>query len=322
MNLAATESLRFLAETPWSSARVHTIAGDLSARLYKRLRLQDGRTAILMDASESPAASTIAFVSMTTWLQNLGLSAPRILASDLEQGLLLLEDFGDNKLTKILKGSEVSPEVLSEITSALLTIRKAMAPNLHAPSANELIEATYILDEWYPGVQQRPLNNFRDFLSDKLNAELEANVSVSLRDFHSDNVLWLEDREGAARLGLLDYQDAFMMHPAYDLMSLTNDARVSISPDLAERMLRIYCDQSGDALENMNRAIAVLGAQRNMRILGIFARAASRDGKAQHLNKIPRVRTYLERCLAHPVFASAPDPFAGLPEYSINGQQN
>ena len=132
---------------------------------------------------------------------------------------------------------------------------------------------------------------------------LRAPATVSLRDFHADNIIWLPERTNARKPGLLDYQDAFLTHPAYDLMSLLTDARTDVAPSLRREMIAVYAYRTGDSVEALTEAFSAFGAQRNLRILGIFARAARRDGKTQHLKALPRVYGYLSECCSHPSLA-------------------
>jgi len=127
----------------------------------------------------------------------------------------------------------------------------------------------------------------------------------TLRDYHSPNLIWLPERFGVARVGLLDYQDAVMGAPAYDLMSLLQDARRDVPENVETELYAYYWQQleHNDIAydrEDFDIAYAILGAQRCTKILGIFARLADRDNKPAYLAHIPRVRAYLERNLQHP----------------------
>jgi aminoglycoside/choline kinase family phosphotransferase len=131
--------------------------------------------------------------------------------------------------------------------------------------------------------------------------------SLALRDYHSPNLIALEDRAGAARVGIIDFQDALIAHPAYDLVSLLQDARLDVPEDIEAELLAYYLDHGAaeprfDGAQ-FERAYRALGAQRNTKILGIFARLARRDGKPRYLEHIPRIWRYLERDLGHPDLA-------------------
>jgi aminoglycoside/choline kinase family phosphotransferase len=128
------------------------------------------------------------------------------------------------------------------------------------------------------------------------------------RDYHAENLLWLPGRAGVARVGLLDFQDAMRGHRAYDLVSLLQDARRDVSPPVAEAMLRHYIAATGADADTFTTAFHWLGAQRNLRILGVFARLCLRDGKPHYIDLIPRVWAHLQTDLRHPALA----PLAGI----------
>jgi aminoglycoside/choline kinase family phosphotransferase len=141
-----------------------------------------------------------------------------------------------------------------------------------------------------------------------------------LRDFHAENLIWLPDRHGAARAGLLDFQLAQMGHPVYDLVSLVQDARRDVAPATRQALIRQFCDGAGLTQADCDRALAIWGAQRALRILGVFARLAGVQGKTGYLSLLPRVWGHLQHNLLHPdlaalrrlVDAHLPAPDAGL----------
>jgi len=295
----------FLRQIGWSDADVQTLAGDLSVRNFSRLTRLDGSQAILMDADPDIDRSTPAYVAMTEWLSACGLSVPKVYGSQEDLGLLLLEDFGDAKLTGLIQKSRERQRDYYHLAIEVLVVIRAAAPAaLMQPSATQMVEATTLAEEWYPGANPAAHAQFRGVLETALENLFEAQAVVSLRDFHTDNVMWLEDRQGVRKLGLLDYQDAFLTHPVYDLMSLLTDARVMVPHALRAEMIEYYSKLTRDAEQDVTTAVAVLGAQRNLRILGIFARAARRYGKVQHLDSLARVHAYLSECLRHPVFSA------------------
>ena len=292
----------FLAAAGWRSAERQALAGDLSARRYLRLRLPGGESAVLMDAPPERDPSTPAFVRMTAWLREAGLSAPEILSSDPPAGLLLLEDFGDHKVSAIPADAAQRDAIYGAALDLLLLLRSRRPPDLAAPDARQFVAMTTLADEWYPGLDKRALRPFRSVLETVFDDILRDPPTVSLRDFHADNLIWLPGRSGLARLGLLDYQDAFLTHPVYDLVSLLTDARTDIDPQFRQRHFSAYLDRSGDDRDRWSLAFAAFAAQRNLRILGIFARAARAFGKPAHLDKQRRVHGYFAEALAHPVF--------------------
>lgn len=305
----------FLIQAGWGRAQSLPMAGDLSSRKYHRLRDQDGNTAVLMDASPDLDSSTPAFVEMTKWLLSSRLSAPRIMAADVENGLLLLEDLGERVVSDVIAHEPDIRRNIYEITLDLLVlIRSRENTALSCPDAKTLVDMTTLADEHYPGIETSRLSGFRQLLETVLKDLLGDGTTVSLRDFHTDNLVWLPERPGLARLGLLDYQDAFLTHPAYDLVSLLTDARSDIEPEFRSEMITLYTDRTGDDPDRFGLAFAALSAQRNMRILGIFARAARKLGRTEHLGRLPRVYGYLKEALGHPVFKDVTeDVLAAIP---------
>ena len=301
----------FLRDAGWSGADQAPLAGDLSTRHYTRLTQQD-QTAILMDA-DAPMAD---FMRITDWLRSIDLSAPQIIYQNADQGLLLLEDFGNQSMTHLVGNSPaLETKIYQGCVDLLLHIRaSAPPPGLHAPDAVELVDWTRLADTHLDGVDAAGLTTLRDVMTAELTRLTAQPAILSLRDFHADNVMWLADRTGIQRFGLLDYQDAFLTHPVYDLVSLLTDARRQITPFLKDAILTYYADQSGDELATLQSAFAVFSVQRNLRILGIFAKSAAL-GKDHHLPKMPRVMGYVTQALNHPVFAHCKDEArAALPE--------
>ena len=305
----------FLASSGWADATPSPVAGDLSVRRYTRLT-KPHSSAILMECDPASDTSLPTFLNMTEWLRAQGLSAPEIYAADVQTGLALLEDFGNDKLTTLIaQDPDRQRGYYTTILDTLIAIRNAPTPDLPSPTAHELCEATKLADDWYPGAKSAHLDAFRTGLEPILHGLLETPPTVSLRDFHADNIIWLPTRAALRQPGLLDYQDAFLVHPAYDLMSLLTDARIDVPTDLPTQIIEAYTQKTGDSLTEISTALAAFGAQRNLRILGIFARAARRDGKAQHLNALPLVFRHLSDCCQHPALAPfARDLAAALPE--------
>ena len=222
----------FLDSAGWADATRAAMVGDLSARRYLRLA-RNGGTAILMNAPPDKDASTPAFVAMTEWLRGFGLSAPRILAAKPELGLLLLEDLGDLKVSDLVNaGPSERLEIYDTILDLLLLIRAQSVPALPCPKPAALVAMTRLADDHYPGLNTAGILPFRAVLENIFRNLAATAPTVSLRDFHADNLMWLPDREGVARLGLLDYQDAFLTHPVYDLVSLLTDARADVEQAL------------------------------------------------------------------------------------------
>ena len=329
----------FLDRTEFALAPRQRIQGDASTRSYERLKLE-GATYILMNSPRKPdgplvrdgkpysaiahlAENVTPFVAMAQGLRERGLSAPVIFAADREAGFLVLEDFGDELVVTsdppapIEARYEVAADLLAalhrEPLSDLLPVEPGVDYRLPRYDLGAfLIEAELLLDWYLPLLDAKVTPAKRDayvaLWRDALHPLLKAPATWVLRDFHSPNLLWLPEREGVARIGLLDFQDAVMGPPTYDLASLLQDARVDVPEMMEIALLSRYtrarrgADPGFDA-PAFARAYATLAAQRASKILGIFARLDRRDGKPQYLRHMPRVWAYLQRSLAHPALA-------------------
>ncbi len=330
---------RMIDAAGWSDADRQFMLGDASSRAYERLVRENGETAILMISPPRPDGPAIrqgkpysaiahlaetvdAFVAMDKGLRSLGLSAPQILAQDLSTGLLLIEDLGPGLVIDengpIPERYEAAARLLAEMhRHALPTILPVAEARDHViPDYDRealTIETELVLD-WYaphiagvtlPAVTRAEFGRIWDRLFDEV---FETPATWTLRDYHSPNLIWLPDRVGHARLGLIDFQDAVLGHPAYDLVSLGQDARIDVPAALELKLLAAYAgarrgnDPAFD-LAGFARAYAILGAQRNTKIAGIFARLDKRDGKPGYLKHLPRIETYLRRDLEHPALA-------------------
>jgi tRNA threonylcarbamoyl adenosine modification protein YjeE len=328
----------FLAATPYVAADRRPLAGDASTRSYERLA-QDGRSALLMNAPRRPdgppvrggkpysqiahlAEDVTPFIAMAQALRQRGFSAPKLLAADRAAGLLLIEDFGNefiaggNPSAPIEERYATAVDVLAALHRQTLpdTLPVESGVNYPLPRYDMdamLIEAELLLD-WYlprlgvtatPGLRQSYIGLWHEAL---LPATIGPQTWV-LRDYHSPNLMWLPNRTGIARVGLLDFQDAVIGSPAYDVASLLQDARVGVPETmevaLLSRYVRARLKEPGFDAPRFAQLYATLAAQRASKILGIFARLDRRDGKPQYLRHLPRVWTYLQRALAHPALA-------------------
>jgi aminoglycoside/choline kinase family phosphotransferase len=303
----------FLARHGWGDAKRAPLAGDASFRRYERVRVED-RQAVLMDAP--PESEDVRpFMRVGGHLQACGLSAPEILASDTEHGFLLLEDLGDSLYTKALQRSPVLEEQLylaaTDVLSELYSTA-GMAGQGHFLPYDEalMLRECALFSDWFlPAVmdasQAAKLGQEYMAVWQELLRTLPACQSVLvLRDFHADNLLWLEERKGVKRVGLLDFQDAVIGHPAYDIVSFLEDARRDVSAQTVDAVIRYYLDHVDIAREEFLAAYALLGAQRNCKIVGIFLRLCVRDGKRNYLTYLPRVWQHLEHDLQHPALAA------------------
>lgn len=300
----AAQTRAFLHRAGWASARRQRLAGDASARRYERLsRGPNGAGAVLMDAPPATCPTTSAFVRIATFLRAQGFSAPRILHRDLAQGFLLLEDLGDDLFARVAEAKpKVAPDLYDAATDFLIALHNIRPPQdveaLDDTTLSAMIGVTY---DWYrPTPDPIAKSAAIAMLGDALGRLAPCSPVLALRDFHGENLVWLSERRGVGRVGLLDFQDAFIGHPAYDLISLTRDARHDVSDATAKRAITRYITASGRDEASFMRAAATLAVQRNLRILGVFARLALRDARLGYQAFIPRVWRYLMRDLAHP----------------------
>ena len=303
----------FLAAHGWGGADIRPLAGDASFRRYFRVHRDTGETAVLMDAP--PEHEDIGpFLAIAGHLLDRGFSPPRPLGIDREQGLLLLEDFGDDRVGPFLqRAPEREEEIYAEAVDTLARIAALPAPEDIPPYDDAVMAREVMLfPEWYAPALSMEVDEasylpaWRSIWSGILEA-VAAHPVMVLRDYHADNLMVIE---GRSELGLLDFQDALAGHPAYDLVSLLQDARRDVSPELEEAMIARYCAAAGVSDPETFRAhYEILGAQRNTKILGIFTRLWKRDGKPHYLGLQPRVWGYLERNLAHPALAPVHDWF-------------
>ncbi|MEX0753264.1 MAG: tRNA (adenosine(37)-N6)-threonylcarbamoyltransferase complex ATPase subunit type 1 TsaE [Xanthobacteraceae bacterium] len=330
---------KFLDESGFAEAERHRLAGDASTRSYERL-VFDGQGYVLMNSPRRPdgppvrdgkpysaiahlAEDVTAFIALSTGLRNLGFSAPAIYFSDNEKGLLIIEDLGDEL---IVAGDPPAPieERYQTAVGLLAVLHNQQLPETLPVSPHVehriprydidafLIEVELLLDWYLPRLNAKISSAARAAFvalwSDALQPALDAPTTWVLRDFHSPNLLWLPERKGIGRIGLLDFQDAVLGPAAFDLASLAQDARVDVSEALEIALLGRYArlrreTDPGFDTPQFAKIYALVAAQRATKILGIFARLDRRDGKPQYLRHLPRVWGYLQRSLAHPSLA-------------------
>lgn len=298
----------FLHRFGWSDAVTTSIAGDASARRYARLS-RGGKTAILM---QDPEGDVALFARLARHLLSLGLSAPRILAEDPENGCLLIEDLGDGLLARLATDPETERDLYLRATDALIALhRHPSLPDLPVASPDRLAAMIDLAFVNYAGAPDALTAAQTAILPVLQDHAMPADVMI-LRDYHAENILDLPDRIGAARAGLLDFQDALTGHRAYDLTSLLRDARRDVGVATAEACITHYLRQTGLAEDGFRASLAVLAVQRNLRILGVFARLAA-NGKPNYLALLPRVWAHLQADLTHPALADLRGPLACLP---------
>lgn len=307
-----TLSERFLERAGWGQATRSFLAGDASDRSYDRLRL-DERSLVLMDAPPGQGDDPAGFIAIARHLNQIGLSAPHVIAEDLENGFLLLEDLGDGLYAKMIKADPAAEPILyAEAAKALLHLQAATIPDgLPDLSAQDWAVAAAFALDWYQFAITKTRCETADFvarLTDALTQYADFPRVLILRDFHAENLLWLPERAGLSRVGLLDFQLAQAGQPEYDLVSLLQDARRDVSESTVTKTCKLFLLNSGKTDESFRAAYAVLGAQRALRILGVFARLCLHAGKPNYLPLLPRVWAHLQQNLCHPSLA----PFAKI----------
>jgi hypothetical protein len=337
----------FLEETGWTAVTRSFLEGDASFRRYERLS-RDSETCVLMDMPPRPDGPPVrdnkpysqiahlaedirAVVAVNAELCRRGYSAPQTCVADLNRGLAIIEDLGNQVYGRMLLAGEDMSEPLHEAVRLLADIAVAEWPakvplpgggfhEIPLYDSGALAIETSLLADWYwPHLRNGCIDDDSRAGFEAAWAPLFEKMKPGrpvwvLRDFHSPNLMWLPRREGLARVGIIDTQDAVLGHPAYDLVSLLQDARVDIATELANELYAKYVDErrargSFDRIE-FGEAFAILGAQRATKILGIFARLSRRDGKHGYLKHLPRVSRYLERNLAHPALAELREWYA------------
>jgi aminoglycoside/choline kinase family phosphotransferase len=253
------------------------------------------------------------FSRIARWLQQNGFSAPELFAQTPDRGLLLLEDLGDDLIARLLaKSPPREAELYKEITEFLLALHRVEPlSGLPVLDGSTLGDMTNICGDWYVYAHDvdRRVNGIAEKISELYAFLTPPLYKICLRDFHAENLLWLPNRSGTARLGLLDFPDAVLAHPAYDLVSALQDARRDVSVEVEQIERRRYASAAGFEPDQFDAVYALLGAQRSIRILGIFTRLCLASGKAAYVSLIPRTWRYIERNLAHPALRDLAEPF-------------
>lgn len=301
----------FLAQAGWGHAAIVPLAGDASFRRYFRV-IDGARRAVLMDAPP-PHEDPRPFIAIAEHLTANGFAAPRILARDLEEGLVLIEDFGDLRVKEHVEDvPDAEDDVYRRAVDLLAALHRLPAAEVPPYDRAVYQREAGLLTEWYCPAIGLPVDEAGYVAAwDAVLPVVERSASpvvTVLRDYHAENIM-LIDRAASHGLGLLDFQDALAGHPAYDLVSLLQDARRDVPPALEAAMLDHYRAIANPPAD-FDAAYAVLGAQRNAKIIGIFTRLWKRDGKPRYLSYLPRMWDLLERDLAHPELAPVAAWFA------------
>jgi aminoglycoside/choline kinase family phosphotransferase len=302
----------FLERSGWKGAQRRMLAGDASFRRYERVDF-NGTIAVLMDAPP-PWEDVRPFLHITKQLAACSASVPGVIAADEDEGFLLLEDFGDASFSRVLREHPSrEQELYHAATDALIAIlrasdaeadafREALPPYDMAVYQREVA----LFTDWFlpQVVGMEKAKALRDEWLELWRSVIEATglkqSCLVHRDYHADNLFWLSDRTGHHAVGMLDYQDALWGDPAYDLASLLEDARRDVSAETVAHCLDHFIQETGAAREGFLTRYAVLAAQRNAKIIGIFTRLCVRDGKAHYLDFLPRVWGHFIKDLEHP----------------------
>jgi aminoglycoside/choline kinase family phosphotransferase len=315
-DLAPGFSEAFLDGTGWAGAARVPLTGDASARAYLRLTREAGETAIMMCApvdTGDDRDSLDAFLPVGRHLAALGLSAPEIIAADLPNGLILMEDFGEATLARLLAAEPATAQAAYAVSATdMLSILAAgpvpdWAASPDAAAQAGMIDLTLaLLPE--PGA----VAGLRPALAEALDRQCSGPSVLSLRDCHGDNLIWLPARRGAARIGVLDYQDAVALPLGYDLASLVDDPRRDLPEGWRADLIARFATALGLRLAEAEARVATLSLLRNLRILGIFHRLATQMGKPQYRAFLPRTGHLIDAAVAHPALIDLRAPVAEL----------
>jgi aminoglycoside/choline kinase family phosphotransferase len=288
------------------------LPSDASRRQY--FRYAQG---LLMDAP--PPEDPAQFMRIADYLRSLGFSAPQILHHDLSQGFLALEDFGDTTYTRLLQAGEDPYPLYNLAVDTLIALhqRAEACPDFIKPYEIEplLAEASLYVDWYLPSMVGKTLSDYEkktyiDLWRAAFQRALKIPHSLTLRDYHVDNLMRLSDRTGVQACGLLDFQDALWGPVVYDLVSLVEDARLDLEPALVKHCWQRYLEAfSHEKGEELRTAGCILSAGRHAKIIGIFTRLSVRDGKSKYLEHIPRIQRLLQNCLQHPELSQLKDWF-------------
>ncbi|MEM7208012.1 MAG: phosphotransferase [Pseudomonadota bacterium] len=308
MNDRAELRNKFISHTPWSGAVLDAFDQDASFRRY--FRLHGGPSpALLMDAPP-PRESLQPFIGIADHLRAIGFSTPRVFVADHQAGLAVIEDFGDDTFTRLLAAGHDERDLYRLATDCLIELHNhPESTNFELPRrAESFLQEVELFCQWfYPfstgrecGVKIREefVNAWRDVLAKRPRSR----DVIVLRDFHIDNAMLLDDREGVKKCGLLDFQDAAIGPAAYDVMSLLEDARRDVDDNTAGECLKLYRSHSDVCTDvrDFETDCAIVAAQRHTRVAGVFARLHLRDNKPHYLEHLPRVTRLLRKHLSHP----------------------
>lgn len=346
-NLRATEIREFLAHAGWGEAARTPLTADASTRRYERLRRkietamlmdappleslpcppeadEEERLKLGWNAIARLAASRVeAFAAVAGHLANLGLSAPTVLDADMARGLALLEDLGDDLFAEVIAkgGDEIA--LYAAAGDVLAAVHRAPVLSTMPYRGGEWPVLTYdhlalsanldLFVEWMPQrdlsmrISEQTRLRWERVRENMIGRAEDYPRALILRDTHAENLIWLPQREGLKRVGLLDFQDAVLGWGEWDMSMLLHDARRDVSPAAREAATRAYLEGVGVSRADFEERLAVLGAMNVMRIMGIFARLVTRDKKPRYDQFQPRLRALLNEALSHPALAETRD---------------
>ncbi len=282
-----------LAGTPWADWRHSKIAGDASARSYARLTGANDQTVVLMNSG--PVALD-PFTDMAVFLAQQGLCAPKVLHR--ADPFLVLEDLGQIDIAKALEAGASAKTLYQAAVDVVVRLKDVTPPPLPVMTPKVAGDMVRITATHY--APQADADVLARCVTQQFDSLVDAPDVLALRDFHAENLIWRPNNSGTDRIGLLDFQDAFIAPPGYDLASLLRDIRRPVAPDVVAQMTDYYCTQTGTGRDSFAPQLASLGAQRNLRILGVFARLIREDAKPKYQALMPRVWANLMADLDHP----------------------
>ncbi len=296
----------FLKKSLFGEFIITPIQGDAGLRSYFRVNNQKD-SYILMDCPPDYSSIT-PFIEISHYLNNHGVNAPNIITYDVDQGLAIIEDFGDLTLKSFLMDlpNHLHIDVYYKIIDLLCFLQTIPKPkNFKIFDNSLLISELSLFTEYYVkyelkrNLTNNELGQYHKIWQEILNKQVSFAKSITLRDFHTENIMYLENNERLSKFGILDFQDALIGSPIYDLVSILEDARIEVPRDLALTCLQYFAILKKLPLEDVLVNYHILGAQRNSRILGIFSRKAIRDQDNAYLQYIPLVKKYLNYNLSH-----------------------
>jgi len=280
---------------------LNPIEQDASSRKY--LRIKNNENLIIMD-SPPKENNNDRFFYISNYLNQINISAPRVIHFDKRNGLLLIEDLGNYTFNKALKDNISEVQLYTKAVDALVLIHNSQIP-AHIPhySKKALINEVNLFIEWfcpYAGIKlsQNSIDEWHSIWNNYLNPIIQENNKLVLRDFHADNLFWLPKRKSHRRVGIIDFQDALIGNISYDLCSLLEDVRREVSDNTKEKILKYFIMRNDiKDISTFIRSYRILTAQRNVKIAGIFVRLAKRDGKNKYLKMVNKAISIFKRSI-------------------------